>query len=57
MGALLWLNAAAGLGFQLVGSGWTNYCFGCTRKSYPQNCGGFVSVNKGDLGSEKQLAG
>ena len=51
--------AAAGLGCQtaLVGSGWANYCFGCTRKSYSQNCGGFVSVNKGGLGSEQQLAG
>ena len=50
---------AAGLGFQmaLVGRGWTNYCFGCTRKRYSHNCGGFVSVNKGGLGSEKQLAG
>ena len=40
-----------------VGSGWANYCLGCTRKHYSQNCGRFISGNKGGLGSEQQLAG
>ena len=38
---------AAGLGCQmaLVGSGWANCCFGCTRKSYLRTVGGsFLSI-------------